>query len=121
MEAAHQARAGGRGEGARGVEREEDGGQVGGVGLEAVLAVEDGAAFGVGAFGGEEDVGGEVQGGWVGGGQVVGGAGDDGGVVGEEQAEDLVADFAGEVVEGEGHWWGWGIWEFNGSGKSRGT
>ncbi len=40
---------------------------------------------------------------------------DDGGVVREQEAENLVADFAGELEEGEGHWWcGWCGW-----GKSR--
>ncbi len=57
MEAANQAQTAGRVDGTRGIEGEEHGGEVGGVGLEEVLAVEDGETFEVGAFGGEEDVG----------------------------------------------------------------
>ena len=45
----------------------------------------------------------------MGGGEVVGGCGEDGGGVGEEVAEDEVAEFAGEEEEeGEGHLgWCW--------------
>lgn len=57
MEAADQAPTHGRGDGACGVESEEHGGQVGGVGLEDVLAVENGETVGARALGGEEDVG----------------------------------------------------------------
>lgn len=57
MEATDQAQADDRVDGACGVEGEEHGGEVGRVGLEHVLAVEDGETFGVGALGGEEDVG----------------------------------------------------------------
>lgn len=104
MEAANQAQTEAREDGTGGVEGEEYGGEVGRVGLEEVLAVEDGETLGVGALGREEDVGGQMHwcGGW--GSQVVGVAGDDGGVVREQEAEDLIADFAGELEEGEGHW-----------------
>lgn len=57
MEAADQAKANGRVDGACGIESEEHGGQVGRVGLKEVLAVENGESFGIRAFGGEEDVG----------------------------------------------------------------
>ncbi len=46
----------------------------------------------------------------MGGVEVVGGCGVDGRGVGEEVAEDEVADFAGEEEEGEGHWDGEGGW-----------
>lgn len=85
MEAANQAEASGRVDGACGVEGEEHGGQVGGVGLEDVLAVEDRETFGVCALGGEEDVGGKVHRCRLWGAQFEGISGDDGRLVGEEQ------------------------------------
>lgn len=38
-------------------------------------------------------------------------SGDDGGLVREEQTEDLVSDFSRELEEEEGHWWARCRWE----------
>ena len=103
MEAANQTEADRRADPASGVEGEKHGGEVGRMGLENVLAVEDGETFGVGALGGEEDVGREAHRCRLGRCQYVGIPGDDGRLVREEQAEDLVSDFAGELEEGEGY------------------
>lgn len=73
--------------------------------LEGVFAIEDREAVGVGAFAGLKDGGREVEGCRVGGSELVGGAGVDRRSMREEEAEDLVANFAGEVEEGEGHFW----------------
>ena len=69
------------------------------VGLEFVFAVQDGAAFVVGCAIGEEDVRGQIEkggGGWSEGCEVVD---YDGRIVGQEKAEDLVADFGWQVEE----------------------
>ena len=69
------------------------------MGLESVFAVQDGAAFVVGCTIGEEDVRGEIEkgrDGWSEGCEVVD---YDGRVVCQEKAEDLVADFGGQVEE----------------------
>ena len=114
MEATDQLQTRGGGDGAGGIEGEEQGGEVARVSLEGVFAVEDREALGGGAWGGGGGVGGGLGGGGVWGAQLVGVSGEDGGVVGEEEAEDLVAGFAWEVEEGEGRWGGWGWWENRG-------
>ena len=74
------------------------------MGLEGVFGVEDGEGFGVELVAGGEDGGGEVEGSGGRWGEVVRGCGVDGCGVGEEVAEDEVAEFAGEEEDGEGHW-----------------
>ena len=104
MEAGDHGQVGrGGGDAAGRVDGEEHGGEVAGVHLKGVFAVEDRDAFVVEAARGEEGVGTEVEGCGIGGEEVVGGTGDDGGGVGEQEAEDLIADFAGEIEDGKSH------------------
>lgn len=84
MEATNQAQTKRRVDGARGVKSEEHGGEVGGVSLEDVLAVENGETFGMCALGGEEDVGGKIHRCRLRGPQLVGVPGYDGCLVREE-------------------------------------
>lgn len=84
MEAFDQRQADGRADGAGGIEREEHGCEIRRVGLEEILAVENAAAFGVGAPRGEEDVGGEAYGRGVRRAQLMRVSGQDGGCVGED-------------------------------------
>lgn len=69
------------------------------MGLEFVFAVQDGAAFVVGCAIGEEDVRGEIEKGRGGRSEGCEVVDCDGRVVGQEKAEDLVADFGGQVEE----------------------
>ena len=85
MEAANQGKANGRVDGACGIESEEHGGQVGGVGLEEVLAIENGESFGICAFGGEEDIGRQTHQCGLRGAQLLGVPGNYGCLVREEQ------------------------------------
>ena len=69
------------------------------MGLEFVLAVQDGAAFAVGCAIGQENIRGEIEegrGGWSEGCEVVD---YDGRIMGQKKTENLIADFGWQVEE----------------------